>query len=48
MSNRLLYLLSTGHAPPSRRDRVDALSAAARMPGHRLPRWAHRALVIGC
>jgi len=47
MSNRLLYLLSSEHPPPYRRDRVDALKAAARMPGHRLPRWAQHALVIG-
>ena len=47
MSNRLLYLLASEHAPPCRRDREDALKAAARMPGHRLPRWAHHALVMG-
>jgi hypothetical protein len=47
MSQRLLYLLGAEHAPPCRRDRVDALKAAARMPGRRLPRWAQHALVIG-
>ena len=45
MSERLLYLLSTEHAPPCGRDRNDALTAAARMPGRRLPRWARHALV---
>jgi hypothetical protein len=45
VSERLLYLLSTEHAPPCERDRIDALTAAARMPGRRLPRWAHHALV---
>jgi hypothetical protein len=46
MSPRLLYLLSTEHAPPCERDRIDSLAAAARMPGHRLPRWARHALVM--
>ena len=45
MSERLLYLLSTEHAPPRERDRTDALTAAAGMPGRRLPRWARHALV---
>ena len=45
MSERLLYLLSTEHAPPCGRDRNDALTAAARLPGRRLPRWARHALV---
>ena len=40
MSTRLLYLLSADDAPPTERDRVDSLAAAARMPGRRLPRWA--------
>ncbi len=47
MSPRVLYLLNAEHAPPCRRDRLDALTMAARMPGRRLPRWAHHALVIG-
>jgi hypothetical protein len=38
MSERLLYLLT--NVPTSARDRHDALSAAARMPGRRVPRWA--------
>ena len=45
MSERLLYLLSIEHAPPCERDRIDSLTAAARMPGRRLPRWARHALV---
>lgn len=45
MSQRLIYLLSTGHAPRDERDRIDSLTAAARMPGRRLPRWARHALV---
>jgi hypothetical protein len=45
MSQRLLYLLSAAAEPPCERDRTDALAAAARMPGHRLPRWARGALV---
>ena len=40
MSPRLLYLLSTEHAPSCERDRIDARTAAARMPGRRRPRWA--------
>jgi len=47
MSERLLRLLGTGHPPACRRDRADALAAAARMPGRRLPRWARPALVAG-
>jgi hypothetical protein len=45
MSQRLLYLLSLEHAPPCERDRIDSLTAAARMPGRRRPRWALHALV---
>jgi hypothetical protein len=45
MSERLLYLLTIEHAPPGERDRQDSLTAAARMPGRRLPRWARDALV---
>jgi hypothetical protein len=37
MSPRLLYLLTTEHAPPRNRDRIDARTAAARMPGRRYP-----------
>jgi hypothetical protein len=40
MSPRLLYLLSTEHTPPYDRDRGDARTAAARMPGRRHPQWA--------
>jgi hypothetical protein len=46
MNPRLIYLLGTEHAPPSERDRSDSLTAAARMPGRRLPRWARNALVV--
>jgi hypothetical protein len=45
MSPRLLYLLSAENAPPCERDRIDSLTAAARMPGRRRPRWARNALV---
>jgi hypothetical protein len=45
MSERLIYLLTVGHAPPCERDRDDSLTAAARMPGRREPRWARHALV---
>jgi len=45
MSPRLQYLLSARHAPPCERDRRDALAAAARMPGHRVLRWAALAAV---
>jgi hypothetical protein len=44
MSPRLLYLLSAEHAPTCERDRIDARTAAARMPGRRQPRWASREL----
>jgi hypothetical protein len=40
MSPRLLYLLSSVHAPSCERDRSDAWTAATRMPGRRRPRWA--------
>jgi hypothetical protein len=40
MSPRLLYVLSADHAPSCKRDRIDAWTAAARMPGRRRPRWA--------
>ena len=40
MDPRLIYLLSTGREPEDERDRIDSLTAAARMPGRRLPRWA--------
>ena len=46
MSPRLIYLLSTGHAPSCERDRIDSLTAAARMPGRRRPRWMRSALVL--
>jgi hypothetical protein len=46
MSERLIYLLTTEHEPPDERDRLDSLTAAARMPGLRLPRWARHALVM--
>jgi hypothetical protein len=42
MSPRLIYLLGAGHAPPCARDRMDAWTAAARMPGRREPRWTAR------
>ena len=37
MSPRLLFLLSAEHAPSSERDRHDAWTAAARMPGRTRP-----------
>ena len=40
MSPRLLTLLTAPHAPSSERDYTDTWTAAARMPGHREPRWA--------
>jgi hypothetical protein len=46
MSPRLEYLLSIADAPRCERDRIDALTAAARLPGRREPRWAHNALVM--
>jgi hypothetical protein len=46
MSQRLLYLLSIEREPRRARDQIDSLTAAARMPGRRLPRWARRALVV--
>jgi hypothetical protein len=46
MSPRLIYLLGTEHAPPCERDRTDSVTAAARMPGRRRPRWARTALVM--
>ena len=46
MSPRLLYLLGAEHAPPCERDRIDARTAAARMPGRRQPRWARRELAL--
>ena len=46
MSERLRYLLTTPTEPRCERDRIDSLTAAARMPGPRLPRWARRALAI--
>jgi hypothetical protein len=46
MSPRLLYLLSAEHAPSYERDRIDARTAAARMPGRRQPRWARHALAL--
>jgi hypothetical protein len=39
MSPRLLYLLQAERAPARERDRIDAWSAAARMPGRRRPHW---------
>jgi hypothetical protein len=46
MSPRLLYLLSIEDAPPCERDRIESLTAAARLPGRRRPRWTHNALVM--
>ena len=46
MSQRLLYLLSIENPPACERDRIDSLTAAARMPGRRQPRWARHALVM--
>jgi hypothetical protein len=40
MRPRLLYLLSAEPAPSCERDRLDAWTAAARIPGRRRPRWA--------
>ena len=39
MSPRLLYLLSIEYEPPSQRDWIGSLTAAARMAGRRRPRW---------
>ena len=46
MSPRLLYLLSAEHAPSCERDRIDAWTAAAQMPGRRRPDWAPIALAL--
>ena len=46
MSPRLLYLLSVQHAPSCKRDRFNARTAAARMPGRRLPAWAPTELAL--
>jgi hypothetical protein len=46
MSPRLLYLLSPDHALPCRRDRIDAWTPAARMPGPRRLRWARAELAL--
>jgi len=46
MDPRLIYLFSTGREPEDKRDRIDSLTAAARMPGRRLPRWAREALLV--
>ena len=46
MSERLRYLLTIETEPRCERDRIDSLTAAARMPGRRLPRWARHALVM--
>jgi hypothetical protein len=46
MSPRLWYLLSIESTPPCERDRTDSLLAAARMPGHREPRWVRTALML--
>ena len=45
MTPRLQYLLRIEHAPPSERDRIDSVGAAARLPGRRRRRWAQHALV---
>jgi len=39
MSPRLVHLLSAEHTPSRERDRIDAWTAAARMPGRRQPHW---------
>jgi hypothetical protein len=46
MSPRLLYLLSAEHAPVRERDRIDAWTAAARMPGRGRPHWARIPLAL--
>ena len=46
MSPRLLYLLTTEHAPSRERDRIDTRTATARMPGRRSPRWEHVELAL--
>ena len=43
MSPRLLYLLTAEHAPSRDRDRIDARTATARMPGRR---WEHVELAL--
>jgi hypothetical protein len=45
MSPRLLYLLSAQRAPSYARDRIDAWTAAARMPGRRR-QWARIELAL--
>jgi hypothetical protein len=39
MSLRLLSLLSAEREPPCTHDWIHSLTAAARMPGRRRPRW---------
>jgi hypothetical protein len=46
MSPRLLYLLTAVHTPSRERDRVDARTATARMPGRRQPRREHFELAL--
>jgi len=46
MSPRLLYLLTVVRAPSRERDRVDARTATARMPGRRQPRSEYFELVL--
>jgi hypothetical protein len=46
MSPRLLYLLSAEHALSCERDRIDAWTAAARLPGRMRPRWARIELAL--
>ena len=46
MSPRLLYLLTAVNTPSRERDRVDARTATARMPGRRQPRWEHSELAL--
>jgi hypothetical protein len=46
MSPRLLYLLSIDDVPPRGRDRIDSMTAAARMAGRRRPHWERNALVM--
>jgi hypothetical protein len=45
MSPRLLYLLGAEHAPSDERDRIDAWTAAARLPGRRRL-WARIELAL--
>jgi hypothetical protein len=46
LSPRLLYLLSSQHAPPCACDRILSFTAAAHMAARQRPRWERNALVM--